>query len=127
MKFLFAACLALTSLSASAECWIVGNLAGTSYFKGDDYKPVLDKYNGTLMITIKGDQANVVTSGPSSLGIDYLSAASNTVMGVSSDPSRPVIEVWSINGNKVTLTKSVSGWGKIDSVKAFVGDVVGKC
>jgi len=126
-KLIIAAVVALTSFGASAECWVVGDIAGTAYFKGDGYKETPDAYSGKIMINIDGESASIASSGLVTGGMEYFSPSPRIVLGFSLDKSKPVFEVWSINEDKVTLAKSVSGWGGLDSTKAMVGNVLGKC
>ncbi|CAI2140469.1 Uncharacterised protein [Serratia fonticola] len=128
MKKIIIAMLALASLPASAECWVVSNLKGSTFMKDDAYKRTDDGFSGSFMITIDEKSSSVVTNGTDAGGIKYIPISQNTLIGLSQSDSGEAVETWSINNDgKVMMTKVLTGWGGFDSSKAFVGDVTGKC
>lgn len=83
---------------------------------------------GSFMITIDEKNSSVVTNGTDAGGIKYIPISQNTLIGLSQSDSGEAVETWSINNDgKVMMTKVLTGWGRFDSSKAFVGDVTGKC
>ncbi|CAI1109167.1 TPA: hypothetical protein ACSTLY_002273 [Serratia fonticola] len=128
MKRIIVAMLALAVLPASAECWVVSNLKGSTFMKDDGYKRIDDGFSGSFMITIDEKNSSVVTNGADAGGMKYIPTSKNTIVGLSQSDSGEAVETWSINNDrKVLMTKVITGWGGFDSSKAFVGDVVGKC
>lgn len=126
MKKIIVAVLALASLPASAECWIVSNLKGSAFMKDDGYKRIDDGFSAPFKIAIDGKIASVVTGGADAGGIQYKPASAHSLIGISQ--SGDVIETWAITDDgKALMTKVTTGWGPFDSSKAFVGDVTGKC
>lgn len=129
MKLIIAAFAVFASMSASAECWVVGDMKGTTYSKVDAYRAEKDGFSGAFHITISGKNADVRYSGMDAGGVDYTPLSENTIIGVTGQgESARAIETWAImpDGN-VTMTKTITGAGQLNGARVFVGKVKGKC
>ncbi|MFL4429633.1 hypothetical protein REF28_01325 [Serratia marcescens] len=120
--------LAVFPLFANADCWIVEGLHGSIYSPRNNYKLAEDSYSGKYMLAINGDSASVTYSGVDAGGIIYRALSPNTIIGLSSDPDRNLIQTWVIQSDgTVLMTKTADGFGAFDSAQAMIGKVSGKC
>ncbi|WPU24882.1 hypothetical protein RI049_09145 [Cedecea neteri] len=125
---LLIAVLCLVSVSANASCWSVSGVKGSSYSEREGYSRIDDGYSGKFTIVIDGDNASVVYNGLDAGGMVYKPMGPNVVVGLTTEPLKHVMETWVIQQNGVVLmTKTLSGFGGVDSSKAMVGRVVGRC
>lgn len=115
----------LTSPFCNAECWKIGDLKGYSSRAGSEYKISEDSFTGkTFMVQISGATSAVV---PNDLTCKEVSSTS--LVCISSEKNRGVVETWSIDPkNGVALyTKSVSGYNIFDGGNLFIGKIIGTC
>lgn len=128
MKTILLLASLMSSFYANAECWIVEDLHGAIYSPRNDYKLEEDRYGGKYMIAINGDNASVTYSGIDAGGISYRAISPNTIIGLSTEPNRNLIQTWVIqNDGTVLMTKTADGFGQFDSAQAMIGKVSGKC
>ncbi|MEI7219130.1 hypothetical protein WCT79_19220 [Pectobacterium carotovorum] len=129
MKCVIAAMMALSSMSASADCWVVEEMKGTSFSERNAYKAESDGFGGTFMLSINGDMASVKYSGSDAGGVVYHALSPTSIIGLSSEgDTKRVVDSWVIQPDgKVLMSKTITGFGEFDSVKAFVGKVKSKC
>ena len=129
MKRLIVGALMLASFGASAECWIVGGMKGVSYSASNKYSPQEDGFSGVFTIKTDGASADVQYSGADAGGVIYKAMSNNNIIGLSAaGNNQRVVDSWVIQEDgTVLLSKTISGFGNIDSAKAFVGKVKGKC
>nr|WP_307833704.1 hypothetical protein [Candidatus Symbiopectobacterium sp. 'North America'] len=129
IKSVIAAILVLASVSARAECWIVGDMKGVTFAEHNSYKAENDGFSGAFMISISGELAAVKYSGADAGGVVYHALSPTSIIGLSTEgDSKRVVDSWVIQPTgKVLMSKTITGFGKFDSVKAFVGNVKSKC
>lgn len=128
MKYVIAVLLALSSVSASADCWVVSNLQGQSQFS-PEYMLQKDKVPGVYHISIDDGKASLRLIGDKyDAGLSYFPSSSTSMIGTSYGDGRSLIETWTITGDKkVIYTKSRANISTMNQVSSFVGDVTGKC
>lgn len=128
LKMLFAGLALVASFSSAASCWTVVGVKGSSYSEGEGYKRIDDSYSGKFTIVIDGDNASVLYDGLDAGGMVYRPMADNVVVGITTESKGYVMETWVIqpDGN-VLMNKTISGTAGMDSTKAMVGAVVGRC
>ncbi|MFP2273247.1 hypothetical protein ACLEXX_02090 [Enterobacter ludwigii] len=127
MKFLTAAVL-LLPLASNASCWTVKDLKGSSYSEREGYSRIDDKFSGTFTIVIDGDNATVLYDGLNGGGMIYRAMSKNVVVGLTTEPGKHAMETWVVQPDGVVLmSKTLSGFGGMDSTKAMVGKVAGVC
>ncbi|MDZ7278810.1 hypothetical protein N4G40_11065 [Pantoea eucrina] len=126
LKFTLGFALAFFSINSQADCWIVGNLHGMSTSKSDAYQFSKDAFsNRSFRITAEKDYSSVSGSDLNYIGINPMS-----VLGTFKEGDRRSVETWNISSDrkKVFYTMTRTGfYDEIDGIKAFVGDVLGKC
>ena len=128
MKIIIATLIALVSVPASAECWIVKGMHGIDYAQRNNYEVEKDGFSGTFMISENGKDASIRYSGTDAGGITYMVLSPGTFIGISNEANGQAIENWNITQDgTVKMTKMINGFGGFDSVKAMVGKVSGKC
>lgn len=111
------------NITIYANCYKVGNFKGVSAYKYDGYKIADDGMSErTFILHTEQDKASVSPSNIKCMALNDLSLVCLSDSGNGAD-----IETWLINGKKVQYTKSTTGNGRFDSVKFFIGDVIGKC
>ena len=111
------------NIATYANCYKVGNFKGVSAYKNDGYKISKDGISGRTFILHTGqNNASVSPSNIKCMALNNISLVCLSDSGTGAD-----IETWLINGKKVQYTKSTTGNGQFDSVKLFIGDVIGKC
>ncbi|EPC4018127.1 hypothetical protein ACRZOS_002503 [Enterobacter kobei] len=127
MRLLVAAALALPMV-ANASCWTVKDLKGSSYSEREAYSRIDDAFSGTFTIVIDGDNATVLYDGLDGGGMVYRAMSKNVVVGITTEPGKHAMETWVIQPDGVVLmSKTLSGFGGMDSTKAMVGRVAGQC
>lgn len=129
MKRLIVGALMLASFGASAECWIVEGMHGVNYSSRNNYAPEDDGFSGTFTIETTGDNASLQYSGADAGGVVYKAMSSNSIIGFSANgDNQRVVDSWVIQPDgAVLMSKTITGYGDMDSTKAFVGKVKSKC
>ena len=113
----------ILNITALASCYKVGNFKGVSAYKYKNYEIVKDGITGRVFnINTDKDKASVQPSNIECIALNRLS-----LVCLSDSGNGATMETWLINGNKVQYTKSVTGNNNFDSVKLFIGDVLGSC
>lgn len=131
MKIIIIAVLACTSMSVSAECWLVSNLKGHSAYNTDGY--IFNRNgitNGNFQVEITKDEADLRLVGDtlSGGGLHYIPASPVSMVGFFTEGNKSTIETWAItDDNKVMYSKVMSNPEALNSTSSFVGDVIGKC
>jgi hypothetical protein len=127
MKWMLMVAL-LMPVSSMASCWNVDGLKGSNYSAGDGYSRIDDGYSGKFTIMVKPNYAVVLYDGADAGGMVYRAISDRVIVGMTSEPMKNVMETWVIqNDNTVLFTKTISGYGSSDSVKAMVGRISGIC
>ncbi len=129
MKLIIAMAFFVFSFSVSAECWVVGDMHGISYSGRNNFQPEEDGFSGTFIIKTNGEDASITYSGTDAGGMDYKALSKNSIIGIGANgETQRVIDSWVIHPNgTVLMSKTISGYGNMDSTKAFVGKVKRKC
>lgn len=129
MKLIIAMAFFVFSFSVSAECWVVGDMRGISYSERNNFHPEEDGFSGTFIIKTSGEDASITYSGTDAGGMAYKALSKNSILGIGANgETQRVIDSWVIHPNgTVLMSKTISGYGDMDSTKAFVGKVKRKC
>ncbi len=129
MKLIIAMAFFVFSFSVSAECWVVGDMHGISYSERNNFHPEKDGFSGTFIIKTNGEDASITYSGTDAGGMAYKALSKNSIIGIGANgETQRVIDSWVIHPNgTVLMSKTISGYGNMDSTKAFVGKVKRKC
>lgn len=129
MKLIIAMAFFVFSFSVSAECWVVGDMHGISYSERNNFQPEKDGFSGTFIIKTNGEDASITYSGTDAGGMAYKALSKNSIIGIGANgETQRVIDSWVIHPNgTVLMSKTISGYGNMDSTKAFVGKVKRKC
>ena len=129
MKLIIAMAFLVFSFSVSAECWVVGDMRGISYSERNNFHPEEDGFSGTFIIKTNGEDASITYSGTDAGGMAYKALSKNSIIGIGANgETQRVIDSWVIHPNgTVLMSKTISGYGNMDSTKAFVGKVKRKC
>ena len=112
--------------SASAECWVVSNLAGQSAKAFDGYRVTADGLSGkTFNVTFNGTASSIEPSN----GMSCTQLASRLLVCTGGDGSSVTAEMWSLDTSlgKALYTQVRSGYGPLDGNTLFVGEVLRKC
>ena len=115
--------------SAFAECYVASNFKGYTAKSHDKFAMVEDGISGVdVKITIDGKKSKV--SGSEEL--TFVEVNPLLVFGVyvnDFDENKSVIESYGVNlkNKKVFYTQTKTGYGVIDGVKMFIGDLKGVC
>ncbi|EDJ8984934.1 TPA: hypothetical protein O7142_000928 [Salmonella enterica] len=117
------------SFGATAECWVVGDMHGISYSERNNFQPEEDGFSGSFIIKTNGEDASITYSGANAGGMAYKTLSENSIIGIGANgETQRVVDSWVIHPNgAVLMSKTISGYGKMDSTKAFVGKVKRKC
>lgn len=127
MKWLAAVAM-LFSVSVHAACWTVEGVKGSSYSEREGYSRIDDGFNGKFTIVIDGERAAVLYDGLDAGGMIYRPFSDNVVLGLTTEPGKHAMETWVIQKDgTVLMTKTISGFGGLDSSKAMIGKVTGNC
>ena len=113
------------SQSAFTQCYIAEDFKGMAALSNDNYSLGKDGFTGkTFQIIINGSESRI-----SSNGLKCKQISVSTVLCLDSQNGKSVVETWSVDldTSKALYTKSISGYGKYDGVKAFVGRISGTC
>jgi len=113
--------LLMMSDFAFAECWIVSELKGYGAAGYNNFEIQKDGISvQKFMVNINGKNSSVISSD-----IKFFEVTPYAIVGVKDG----VVETWSINieKQKAFYTKTASGYGPLDGVKMFVGNLDGKC
>ena len=126
MRYLIATLVAFSSMSASAECWVVDNLKGQSQFS-PSYNVEKDKAEGIYHIKIESNAASLSSVGNMyHSGLNYHPLSPISMIGVAENAA--LTETWTITYNsKVLYTKVRVTQSGTSQISSFVGDVTGKC
>ncbi len=118
--------LSMCSLSAIADCYVVGDLKGHSAYKDEGFKIGKDGISSQKFI-LEFDGKNSSVS-PNDLDCFQLGQGTLTCAYVGQN-QESTIELWTVypDENKVTYSKSRNGFGALDSSSMFVGNVKGRC
>lgn len=129
MKLIIAMAFLVFSFSVSAECWVVGDMRGISYSERNNFHPEEDGFSGIFIIKTSGEDASITYSGTDAGGMAYKALSKNSIIGIGANgETQRVIDSWVIHPNgTVLMSKTISGYGNMDSTKAFVGKVKRKC
>lgn len=129
MKLIIAMAFFVFSFSVSAECWVVGDMHGISYSERNNFQPEEDGFSGTFIIKTNGEDASITYSGTDAGGMAYKALSKNSIIGIGANgETQLVIDSWVIHPNgTVLMSKTISGYGNMDSTKAFVGKIKRKC
>lgn len=131
MTFLKRLALSLACLlpySGIAACWSVTDVSGSSYSAREGYKRIDDGYSGKFTLVIDGDNAAVLYNGMDAGGMVYRALGHNIVLGLTTEPGKHAMETWVIQPDgTVLMSKTISGFGYMDSTKSMVGKVAGTC
>lgn len=129
MKLIIAMAFLVFSFSVSAECWVVGDMHGISYSERNNFQPEEDGFSGKFIIKTNGEDASITYSGTDAGGMAYKALSKNSIIGIGANgETQRVIDSWVIHPNgTVLMSKTISGYGNMDSTKAFVGKVKRKC
>lgn len=129
MKLIIAMAFLVFSFSVSAECWVVGDMHGISYSERNNFHPEEDGFSGTFIIKTNGEDASITYSGTDAGGMAYKALSKNSIIGIGANgETQRVIDSWVIHPTgTVLMSKTISGYGNMDSTKAFVGKVKRKC
>lgn len=109
-----------------AECYVVNELKGKSYYKSDNFELKEDKFSYPFEININAENSSVSLSD-----LKYLQTSKNSILGLFIDEkdNKSTIETWFLypESKKVIYTKSVTGYGSLDGSRMFIGKIVGNC
>lgn len=117
--------LAIAPTIASAACWKVGDMKGTSARAHESYVTGPDGYSGQVFeISISGAEGFIE---PSNLKCQR--ATSTSLLCADASGDKMTVETWSVDttNKKVVHTKSRSGHGSLDGGNLFIGNVLGSC
>ena len=120
--------LAITALAcahASAACWKVAELSGSSARAADGFAIGSDGFSGqTFEVTITSNSGAVKPSN-----LSCRPATKNSLVCIDSKEGRLTVETWSVDESqkKLVHTKAISGYGTYDGGNLFVGKIVGAC
>jgi hypothetical protein len=129
MRFRFVSGLVLAMCFGSSdgsECYIVEHLKGQA---AKNYSKLAFEDDGMskskFVVYIDGDKSSVVGSDLAK----FFSTTADSIFGISMDGTKSVVETWTMfpSQSKAGYTKTVSGWGLMDGVSAFVGEITGRC
>ena len=115
--------VSILNITIFANCYKVGNFKGVSAYKFENYKVGKDGMTGRVFnLNTDKNTASVEPSNMKCMALNRLS-----LVCLSDSGNGATVESWLIDGNKVQYTKSITGNYKFDSVKFFIGDVLGNC
>lgn len=122
---LMSALIGLIFMDASATCWKVTDLHGSSTRASSGFTLDRDGFTGqTFEITINSDTGAVKPSN-----LSCRPATKNSLVCIDSQDDRLTVETWSIDESqrKLVHTKAISGYGLYDGGNLFIGKIIGQC
>ena len=127
MKCLVGSVLLLTASSASAGCWVIGNLHGFGAYEYDQYNFKKDGYTGKVFVVNIDKNAPSVTDS----SMTYSVISPTSMVGTYATDLGLTIQTWQISTDKtkafMTLNRTNTNYVSQDAVSSFVGDVKAKC
>ena len=124
-NLLMSALIGVVCMNASATCWRVTDLRGSSARASSGFTLGHDGFTGqTFEITINNDAGAVKPSN-----LDCRPATKNSLVCIDSKDDRLTVETWSIDESqrKLVHTKAISGYGSYDGGNLFIGKIIGTC
>ncbi|WP_428818444.1 hypothetical protein [Microbulbifer sp. MCCC 1A16149] len=125
IRFLSVALLTLTTSSALADCYVVGNLKGKGFRAAENWQLGDDGLsNQQFIIEIYGQTAKVSPND-----MNCRPGLPNGVICKSSKGGLSALETWTVypEDNTVIFTKVRSGLGFFDGAMMFKGDILKRC
>jgi hypothetical protein len=117
--------IAFTCNSASATCWKVTDLKGSSARAAKDYAISNDGFSSrSFEISITDNSGSV---SPSNMTCKPATVTSLVCVNISEE--KLTLETWAIDESqkKIVHTKSISGYGVHDGGNLFIGKISGFC